>query len=342
MPKIELHRHLEGSVRLNTLMQIGKRYNLDVPLSSADALRPYVQMTADSPNDHTHFLSKFGTLRRFFLTQEIIQQIARECVEDAANDNIKYMELRFTPAALVQVGRFRYPDVIQWVARAVAEAQADYDIRVRLIVSLNRHESLIDGDLIVRAALENRHLGIVAIDLAGREAEYPAEPWRDLFLIARRDGLATTIHAGEWAGARNIRQAIEVMGCTRIGHGVRIIENHGVTKLARDAGVTFEVCITSNVQSGVVHAVEHHPIRDMVALQLRTTLNTDDPGISNVTLTDEYALAMDLGITLEQIKRMTLTAAESSFLPDASRAALIDYFRAALDDEVAVKPEFTL
>lgn len=331
LPKIDLHRHLEGSVRLSTLLEIAEAYKIDLPAHDAEGLRPYVQVMPNSPLDSFHFLSKFTLLRQFYRAPQVIQRVTREAVEDAAADNIKYIELRFTPKALAKHMNYTFEDVTRWVADAVDEAQKAFDIKVRLIVSMNRHESVEEGAHALQIATDFRDRGVVALDLAGQESVYPASPFFGLFAEAHKEKLGVTVHAGEWAGPQNVRDAIEMMGATRIGHGVRILEDHATTQLARESGVTFEVCITSNIQSGVIRNVEHHPLRDMGYLNLKTTLNTDDPSVSNITLTDEMFTAVTrLGMTIDQIKHTILNAAESAFLPHDERAQLVTEFSEAL------------
>ncbi len=164
---------------------------------------------------------------------------------------------------------------------------------------------------------------------------YPAEPFLPIFRDAHQDGLGITIHAGEWDTPLNIAYAIEEIGASRIGHGVRVLENSEVTMLARLIGVTFEVCPTSNVQSGVISRIDKHPMREMATLGLRTTLNTDDPAISNISLTDEYQVAVEkLGITLDEVRSAVRTAAEASFLSMLERERLA----AELDSAIAGVP----
>lgn len=331
LPKIDLHRHLEGSIRLSTLSELAREYQIDVPTYDPESLRPYVQVMPNVHASANNFLAKFQFLRQFYRTPEAIRRIAREVVEDAAADNIKYLELRFTPKALSKLRNFSFAEVIQWVCQAVDEAQKANNIQVRLIVSLNRHESPREGELIIRTALDYCVQGVVGLDLAGQESGYPASPFIEMFAEAHRAGLEITIHAGEWSGPRNIRDAIQGFGAMRIGHGVRIIEDSSVTQLARDLGTALEVCLTSNVHSGVVYGIEQHPLRDMNYLGLRTTLNTDDPAVSNITLTQEFRLAMDtFGMSLDDIKRTIITSAQSAFLPPDERAKLVAYFTEAL------------
>jgi adenosine deaminase len=332
IPKIDLHRHLEGSIRLSTLLDVAHQYAVDLPERTLEGLRSYVQVTAEDANDAAHFLKKFTMLRRFFCAPEVIRRVAYEAVADAAADNVKYLELRFTPQALAKLKNFSFWDVIGWVCEGIADAQAKFDIRVGLIVSVNRHESFGEAERQLRAALDYRTHGVVGFDLCGLESGYPALPFLDVFNQARAAGLGITVHAGEWAGPNNIREAIQKIGARRIGHGVRIIEDSRVVQLARDQGVTFEVCPTSNVQSGVVYAMEHHPLVDMNFLGLATTINTDDPSISNITLTDELSnVVKKMGLSLKDIQRSIVRSAGAAFIPDSERARLLASIQAGFD-----------
>jgi adenosine deaminase len=322
LPKIDLHRHLEGSLRLRTIMEVGRAHGLD--LLGTDRLRPLVQIEEDEPLTFQNFLSKFETLRRFYLSAEVIQRITREAICDAAADNVRYLELRFTPAALVKTGNFSLAEAMDWVIQAAREAEAEYGICTRLIASLNRHESAELGAQVVRLAIERREQGIVGVDLAGNEVNFPAWPFVEIFQEASRNGLHVTVHAGEWGGAGNVASAITQLGAERIGHGVRVMEDPAVVSLARERGATFEVCITSNYQSGVVPALSIHPLKRMLAAGLDVTINSDDPSISQITLSHEYRTACEqLGLSLEAIRERALSAARAAFLPPEERQELV-------------------
>jgi adenosine deaminase len=324
LPKVELHRHLEGSIRLETLCEVGEKYGIPLPAYDPEALRPHVQMIAEDDANLMVFLEKFGVLRQFFLDQEVISRIAREVIEDAAAENIRYMELRFTPVALAKARGFSLEQVIGWVASAIDVAQRDFRIKVRLIVSMNRHEGVEMAQETLDAALKYRHSTVVGLDLAGKEPGFPAHMFRSFFSKAQKKGLGVTIHAGEWEGPQNVHEAITNIKAQRIGHGVRVIEDSQTATLARERGIVFEVCPTSNIQTGVVDRLEHHPLLDMFYLDLPITINTDDPAVSSTSLTDEYALAVDgLGLTTWDVKKMILTAARSAFLPDDERDELV-------------------
>jgi len=323
LPKVELHRHLEGSLRLETMVDVARAHGVTIPENIVD-LSSLVQVQDEEPYTFANFLEKFKTLRLFYRSPEVIGRVTREAVEDAARDNVRYIELRFTPVALSRAERFPLGKVVEWVCESAAQAAKDFNIQVRLIASVNRHESPELAEQVAWLAADRMDQGIVGMDLAGNEVEFPAEPFVPIFREARQAGLQVTIHAGEWAGAQNVRQAIEAFEATRIGHGVRVLEDPDVVALARERGTVFEVCITSNYQSGVVPALSAHPLPRMIQAGLVTTLNTDDPSVSRITLSNEYRLAAeDLGLPLSILKEQALAAARACFLPEPAREELI-------------------
>src|SRR3990172_8959989 len=319
LPKVELHRHLEGSLRLDTMLDIAQKHGVTVPVSMLN-LSGLVQVQDQDPMTFTNFLEKFNTLRLFYKSPDVIHRVTREAVEDAARDNVKYMELRFTPVALSRAERFPLHDVMDWVCSSAAGAAEEFGIQVRLLVSVNRHESTELAEQVAWLAAAHIERGIVGMDLAGNEAEFPAKPFTGIFNEARQAGLHLTIHAGEWAGADNVREAIEGLGAERIGHGVRVMEDENTVALARERCTTFEVCVTSNYQSGVVPALRDHPLPRMLQADLNVTLNTDDPSVSRIDLSHEFKLVReDLGIPLDLLKERVLAAARASFLPEGER-----------------------
>jgi adenosine deaminase len=331
MPKIDLHRHLEGSLRLETLLAIAIEHDITLPSYDVEGLRPFVQMTPDQPRNWQSFLGKFTLLRQFYRSERIIKRVTHEVIADAAADNVKYMELRFTPQALNNLMQCNYDQVVAWVCEAAEAAAAGLDIEVVLILSMNRHESVAIGEQVLQAAIEYANRGVVGLDLAGREAEHPGLPYRDLFAQAKAQGFGITIHAGEWAGAESVREAVEILGADRIGHGIRSIEDPALLDLLKAQGTVLEICPTSNVQSGAVGDFALHPLDPLYRQGIRTTINTDDPLICGVTMTDEIVQVMaTMPITLDDVKRNILTAAEAAFLPPAARAALVARFQAWL------------
>ena len=331
LPKIELHRHLEGSIRLSTLVQVAQEFGIEMPEYDIELLRPFVQMMPSEAHNSQHFLAKFMTIRQFFLSEAVIRRMTREVVEDAALDNIKYFELRFTPRALTNILNCPYENVLDWVCTEAVSTAAQHDIQVRFIVSMNRHESFGIAELTLDAVLAYQSPYIVAVDLAGNESDYPAEPFQPLFERAKTEGLGVTIHAGEWGAAENIRSAVTALMADRIGHGVRAIEDLALCDWLIEQGIVLEVCPTSNVHSGAVAHWSQHPLSRLYRHGVATTINTDDPLVSDITLTDELVRSVEyMTLTLDDVKRHTLNAARAAFLPDDDRKTLIAQFESAL------------
>lgn len=321
-PKIDLHRHLEGAIRLSTVAAIAGQYRLDLPTDER-LLKPLIQCVPSTPRTITHFFSKFEVLRKIYCSEEVIRQVTRECIEDASQDGVRHLELRFSPRALARLMAFPFGEVIDWVGQATTAAREQSGISVALIICINRHESRNDAAQILKATLPRLRFGITAVDLAGREQGFPAAPFAPVFAQAREAGLDVMIHAGEWVGADNVREAIAIHGCTRIGHGVRVLEDPAVVDLARERGVTFEVCPTSNYLSGAIKSIEAHPLRAMIAAGLQTTLNTDDPAICGVTLSDEWVVALNqLQLAPTDLHNLSLNALDAAYLPTDTREQL--------------------
>jgi adenosine deaminase len=330
LPKVELHRHLEGSLRLTTMLDIARTHGITIPIGLV-SLSGLVQIQDQDPLTFTNFLEKFKTLRLFYRSREVIQRVTQEAVEDAARDNIRYLELRFTPVALSRAEGFPLHDVMDWVITGSQAAAKKNKIKVGLIASVNRHESTELAEQVARLAAEHVNKGMVGLDLAGNEAEFSAGPFLPIFKEARQAGLHLTIHAGEWGGADNVREAIQVLEAERIGHGVRVLEDPAVVALARERGTIFEVCVTSNYQSGVFPSLNVHPLKAMFEQGLNVTVNTDDPSISRITLSNEYHLACeDLGLPFETLKQSILTAAQAAFLPEAEKTKLVSSMKKSL------------
>lgn len=318
-PKVDLHRHLEGTLRISTMLDVARKHSITVP----ESLSGLVQVQDRDPLTYQNFLAKFNTLRLFYRSPDVIHRITREAVEDAAKDNVRYLELRFTPVALSRAERFPLHDVMEWVISSAREAAKKYKMKVGLIASVNRHESPELAEQVAWLAAEHVNKGMVGLDLAGNEAEFPSAPFIGVFKEARQAGLHITIHAGEWGPGKNVREAIEELGAERIGHGVRVMEDDYTIRLARDRKTTFEVCVTSNLHSGVSPAPEKHPLKSMVDAGLNVTINTDDPSVSRITLSHEYHVAAEMGLSMEILKQRIVAAAEASFLPEKEKADLV-------------------
>ncbi len=332
-PKVELHRHLEGSLRLDTLLDIARNHGITLPLGPD--LRSLVQMQAGDSLTFSTFLSKFQMLRLFYRSAEVIARVTREAVVDAAEDGVLHLELRFTPVALTRIQDFGLGQVMDWVMESARDASREYGISVGLIVSVNRNESVELAEKVAQLAVDRLGRGIVGFDLAGNEASFSAAPFTGLLREVKASGLKLSIHAGEWGGAANVREAIETLGTDRVAHGVRVMEDPDVVALARERQTPFEVCITSNYQSGVVPSLTAHPLTKMIAAGLYVTLNTDDPSISQITLSDEYRIAVEsLQLSRAALAERVVAAAQAAFLPAQEKKALISRIQERLPQEL--------
>jgi len=304
LPKVELHRHLEGSLRLTTMLDIARQHGVTVPISMFN-LSGLVQVQDQDPMTFTNFLDKFKTLRLFYKSPDVIDRVTQEAVEDAANDNIRYLELRFTPVALSRAEGFPLHDVMEWVVKSAQEAAKKYKIKVGLIASVNRHESPELAEQVAWLAMGYIKEGLLGMDLAGNEAEFKSDPFHGIFREAKQSGLHVTIHAGEWGPAENVLDAIKHLGAERIGHGVRVMEDESIVALAKERDTVFEVCVTSNYQSGVIRSLPSHPLPRMIEAGLNVTINTDDPSVSRITLSHEYQhVCEQLKVPISQLSKV--------------------------------------
>jgi len=340
MPKIDLHRHLEGSLRLTTLSEIAHQNGVDLPSWDPEELRPYVQVM-DEPPDFIGFLAKFKLLRRFYSSREAVIRVAYEAIADAAEDNVRYLELRFNPVALALNQGFSFEEVTDWVILATNQAEADYPIQVRLIVTMNRMEPQYGRELAEIAAAKQDQ-GIVAIDIAGDEINCSIDKFVDVFRWAKKQGLYITAHAAEAGPPQNVRDAIEKLEADRIGHGVRSQEDLSVIDLIKQHRMPLEMCPTSNLQTAIIPKLNKHPIYAFYRLGIPVTINTDDPSISNTTLTDEFMVATrGAGVPFRVLPQMVLNAARAAFLPEPEKTKLVDWFEKALKKSLAGFPQIT-
>ena len=312
------------------MQEIARAQGIVVPTNTG-SLSNLVQVQKSDPSTYQNFLAKFSTLRLFYRSPEVIHRVTREAVEDAAKDNVRYLELRFTPVAMSRAERFPLGDVMDWVCESALKSASEFGLRVGLIVSVNRHESLELAEQVAWLAVARLSRGLVGLDLAGNEAEFPARPFAGIFREAQESGLKLTMHAGEWGGAANVREALEIFNADRIGHGVRVLEDASIVALARERGTPFEVCVTSNYQTGVIPASTEHPLMKMLDEGINVTLCADDPSISQITLTDEYhRVCEDMDLSQPKLKERILAAAVAAFLSDQERQKLVDELKIGL------------
>jgi adenosine deaminase len=330
-PLVELHRHLDGNVRLGTVLDLARRHGVALPADDLEGLRPYVQVS-ERETDLVAFLARFEWTRRVFADYDAVRRIARENVEDAAAEGIDYVELRFSPYFMAERHGLDPAAVVEAVCDGVDEALAaeaggrppGLPPRARLIGIISRNFGTEIGWIELEAALACRDRGVVALDLAGDEASWPGELFVEHFRRAREAGLKTVAHAGEAAGPESVRQAVLGLGAERIGHGVRAVEDPATLDLLAERQIPLEVCPTSNLQTSTVASWADHPLPRFLELGLRATLNTDDPAISGIDLAHEYRVAKEhLGLTEADCRTLQENALAAAFLTAEERQALL-------------------
>lgn len=322
-PLIELHRHLDGNVRIGTVLDLARQHGLDLPAWTVEELRPHVQITEREPS-LVHFLGKFELLRRVMVDYDAVRRIVRENLEDAVGEGIDYIELRFSPHFMGEEHGLDTLGVTEAVCDALEEAQGRLPVRAKLIGIISRHYGPEIGKTELEAAIRFRDRGIVALDLAGDEAHYPGELFVRHFVRAREAGLHVIAHAGEAAGPESVRQAVLELEAERIGHGIRAIEDPAVVDLLVERRIPLEVCPTSNLHTSTVPDYRSHPLPALLARGVAATLNTDDPIISGIDLPHEYRVAAEeLGLAESDLRKMQETALEVAFLSAEERRELL-------------------
>ena len=290
-PKVDLHCHLEGSIRPTTVHELYRKNGGAHKESTLEELLPLIQVTGKEQNLFD-FLAKFKTIFPAIKTQDDLVRITQEAIEDAYNDGVIYLELRYSPHLLSNYSGMLTQDVADAVIAGVNQAVQSYAIHVEQILIIPQIAGPQVGEEILQLALDNYSRGVRALDLAGDHREIGMEAYTAVFQQASEAGLGVTIHAGEAAPAESVRMAVENLHATRIGHGIRSIEDENVVALLRERNVLLEVCVTSNLQTHVASSIDAHPIRKLIEAGVRISINTDDPAISNITLSDEYLMLM--------------------------------------------------
>ena len=322
LPLIDLHRHLDGAIRLETVIDLGRQHNIPLPAWDVEGLRPHVQVTEPQPGVMA-FLEKFKWLTAILVDYNACRRIAYENVQDLLQEGIDYAELRFSPWFMAARHGLDAAGVVEAVVDGVEAGVRDFSVPVQLIGILSRTYGVEVAARELESILSfSDHL--IGLDLAGDEANFPAELFTPHFKKARDAGLHITAHAGESDGAASIRTAVEQLGAERIGHAVRLFEDPLVVDLLLERQIGIEANLTSNLQTSTVPTFDAHPLRRMLEAGLLATINTDDPGISGITLKHEYEVAAPAaGLTDRQISQAQANALETAFLHPLDKQTLL-------------------
>ena len=328
LPLIDLHRHLDGSIRLQTVLEVAEEQGIALPGHDLESLRPHVVVEGKAAG-LMDFIGRFRWLTAILHDLETCRRVAYENVVDARDEGIDYIELRFSPWFMAETHGLDPAGVVEAVADGVVAAERDTGVRAQLIGILSRTYDTVTCHHELDALLAHRdHL--VAIDLAGDEQKFPAGRFRQHFLRAREAGLRVTVHAGEVEGPASVWAAIRELGATRIGHGIRSLEDPLLVDFLVKCRIGLEIAITSNVHVGVVEAYAAHPMKRILEAGILANLNTDDPAISGIDLRHEYEVAAPrAGLTPAQARQAQANALEMAFLSDEEKQALLERKRAS-------------
>ena len=329
LPKAELHCHLDGSVRPQTMLELAKEYRVALPRDDAEALRDY--MRVDDAHSLEDYLMRFDTTLSVMQTEEALERIAYELAIDVAAEGVRYIEMRYAPPLNTLQG-LTLEQTVAAPLRGIAKAQAETDITARVIICSLRHYDPALSLELAHLAVAHRGLGVVGFDLAGGEFGNPASRHAAAFAYCKEHGLACTCHAGEGDGADSIRQAVHDCHAHRIGHATRLLEDAALVEEVHERGIALELCLTSNVQTRATERYETHPLKQFLARGMNVCLNTDNRLMSDTTLVDEYHhAATKCDCTIEEIAGMALDGFRSSFLPVDEKQALV----ARMEAEIA-------
>lgn len=318
LPKIELHCHLDGSVRVDTIIDIAKKEGIKLDSYKRCDIEKLVQV----PNDCTslnEYLKRFDLPNKVMQSSENIKRITFELLEDAQKENIKYIEIRFAPLLHLQKG-LSIEEVIQSAIDGINQAQRIYDIKGNIILSCMRNMSEDDAILLIEKGRKFLNKGVVAIDLAGPEEEGFANKYKRAIELARSYGYNITIHAGEAASALNVIDAINILKAQRIGHGVRIKDMKDAYDLVKKTGVVLEMCPTSNIQTKAIESLNKYPLYDFYKDGIKLSINTDNRTVSNIDLSNEIKVISDeFNMSKEKYKDIYLNTIDAIFADESTK-----------------------
>ena len=322
LPKTELHCHLDGSLRPRTVLELAQQQGVHLPTYHLGRLTRLLQAGKRTRN-LADYLKIFDLTLAVMQEKDALYRVAYELVEDCAAENVRHLEVRYSPI-LHRKKRLPYEDIVDPVIAGLRDAGFKHKVSTGVIIcgirSMSPKVSMALAELVV--AYKGR--GVLAFDLAGQERDYPAKAHREAFQLILKQNINTTVHAGEAFGAASIGQALHYCGAHRIGHGTRLHEDADLVRYVRDHRIPLEMCISSNVQTRVARSVHKHPLGDYYRQGLRVTLNTDNRLMSATTVSQEIALAArGFRLSPYELKRIVINGFKSAFMPYPQKARML-------------------
>ena len=320
-PKIDLHCHLDGSVRPQTIMELAEQNDVTLPYRDLNEMVRY--MHCEDSTSLPDYLKRFDITLSVMQDPQSIERVAYELCEDASEENIRWLEIRYSPILHIKKG-MKTMDNLEAVIRGMRRAERDFGIRGGVIVcGMRSYDPAISVEL-AELAVAYKNRGVVGFDLAGPEENYPAKAHEEAFRLVLKNNINITIHAGEAYGPESIHQAVHYCGAHRIGHGTHLPEDGGLMNYINDHRICLEICLTSNLQTGSVPSLKQHPFKFFVDYGLRLSLNTDNRLMSNTTVTNELYLAYTtFGLDMENIKNIIIDGFKSAFIHHRERKEMV-------------------
>lgn len=321
LPKTDLHVHLDGSLRPSTLLELAENGKVELPFTTEDAVNTYMREKAN--RDLPTYLKAFDATLSVMQDEDAIRRIAFELAEDAAAENVWYMEVRFAPCLHEKKG-LDQDRIVQAVLAGLREAEDRYVIRTGVILCGIRTMTPEMSLQLAETTVKFKEQGVVGFDLAGAERDYPAKDHKQAFYRIRNNNISGTVHAGEAFGPPSIHQALHYCGAHRIGHGTQLWRDPNLMDYCNDHRIPLEMCLTSNVQIGISQTIDEHPFRRYFDYGLRVTLNTDNRLISDTTMTKELDLACrSFQLDVYDLRKILINGFKSAFLPYSEKVMLL-------------------
>lgn len=328
-PKAELHNHIDGGVRVQTVLELAQKHQVELPSYQYEELLKTLTID-ESCTSLLEYFKPFEYTLNVLQTEDALERAMYEYLEDSSKDNIKYIEARFSPALHMQKS-LSLKKVMEAILAGKKQAEKDFHIKCNLIICGLRQNDIQTNMELAQLAVDYKHRGVVAFDLAGEEYGRPAKNHIKAFEIAIKNNLCRTVHAGEADGAHSIADSIHYLGAQRIGHGTHLFEDADLLNFVVDSQIGLEVCLTSNMQTKSVADITKHPIQDYLKKNVAITINTDSTLISGTTLSKEYELASKLyGFDRENITQIMLNGFQQAFLPFDEKQDLIQKIKKEL------------
>ncbi len=339
LPKVELHCHLDGSLRPETMIDLAEKDKVELPASNAEGLHKVLAI-GKNRGSLVDYINRFDVTLSVLQTPKALERAAYELIEDVAKENVRYIEIRYSP--ILHNLRGMTPDEsIDAVLLGLKKAEKDFNVKSGIIVCGIRNISPEVSLKLADLTLRYKNKGVVGFDLAGAEENFPAKHHREAFYLILNNNINATIHAGEAFGPASIHQALHYCGAHRIGHGTRLKEDRDLMNYINDHRIPLEICLTSNWHTRSVRSLKFHPIREYYKFGIRVTLNTDNRLISDTTMTQEFMVAHELfEFGLNEFRNVTMNAAKSAFLPHQSRKVLTRKIAEELEQEFGILPEY--